>query len=324
MKYIAVIALVAVAASVLVSFSSTSASDYDLFLAKYRKNYTSLNEYEFRKAIFEQTQKLIEEENSKNNSYKLAMNHFGDWTEEEYRSILGYKRTRPHVKPSNWGMQVPKSDVTIDWVAEGAVSPVKNQGSCGSCWTFSAVGALEGAHAIANNGKVQEFAEQQLVDCSKNGNYGCNGGEMYNAFAWYKSHGACFEENYKYVAKNQVCADSKCTSDSKPISSYNLFEKDDPSILHAELAHAPHSLGVEAGNSIFRYYSSGEIDSDKCGHRLDHGVLLVGYDAKRDAWKIKNSWGTGYGENGYVYVKDNHEVSYGYCGVNMEISRPIL
>lgn len=295
-----------------------------MFLAKYRKSYTSVNEYEFRKAIFEKSQKIIDEENAKGQSFTLAMNQFGDWTDEEYRSILGYMRTRPHVKPANWGMEVPKSDETIDWVAKGAVSAIKNQGSCGSCWTFSAVGALEGAHAIAGNGDIQQFAEQQLVDCSKNGNYGCNGGEMYNAFAWYKTHGACFEESYKYTAKNQQCADSKCANDSKPISSYNLIEKNDPSIIHAELKHAPHSLGVEAGNSIFRYYSSGVIKSDSCGHNLDHGVLLVGYDAERDAWKIKNSWGTSYGEKGYVYVADNHKVSYGYCGVNMEISRPIL
>jgi C1A family cysteine protease len=300
-----------------------SDGEYDMFVAKYRRNYNSVDEYAMRKNIYYKAKEFIQAENSKGQSYTLGINKFADWTLEEFRATMGYKSTTSHVKSADWGAEVPKSDKTIDWTAAGKVSRIKNQGSCGSCWAFSAVGALEGAHAIASNADVQEFSEQQLVDCSKNNN-GCEGGEMYDAFTWYQENGACFEENYKYDGQDRKCRHKTCTSDSKAISSHELYETNNPTIIHEQLLKGPHSLGVAAGNPIFQYYESGEVANKKCGHALDHGVLLAGYDAGRDAWKVKNSWGSGWGEDGYIYISDDHKKGYGYCGVNMEISRPII
>jgi len=328
MKTLSIIAILAIVATVFVTYSGSSYNSFELFLAEHKKNYNSVNEYEFRKAVFEENQQVIDMHNTEGHSFTLAMNKFGDLTLEEFKNMLGYTPSKKHVAPKNYGMQVAKSDETTDWEAEGKVSPIKNQGSCGSCWAFSAVGALEAAHAIAGNSDIQEFSEQQLVDCSKTRyNSGCNGGEMFSAFEWYQDHTACTEDDYPYHARDETCVDSGCSTSGTGagnVASHNLFEKDDPSILHAEIKHAPHSLGISAGNDYFRFYSDGELDAEACPHSLDHGVLLVGYIAERDAWKVKNSWGTSWGESGYIYIKDNHKVSPGICGVNMEISRPIL
>lgn len=325
MKSFAIISVLAIAATLFIGYNNYSAtSDYDMFLARYGKSYNSVDEYEFRKALFDNAQKFIDEENAKGHSYTLAMNEFGDWTDEEYNRMLGFKGESHSKHPENPLNSVEDNKKTIDWQAEGVVSEVKNQGSCGSCWAFSAVGALEAAHAIHGDGEVQQYAEQQLVDCDKACN-GCNGGEMYDAFAYYESVGACHEKNYPYVAYDQCCDAELCDDDSSPISSHELHLNNSPAFIRKQLVYGPHSLGVAAGNDAFRYYSSGELDDpNACGDRLDHGVLLVGYIAERKAWKVKNSWGPKWGEAGYIYIKDVPSSKSGVCGVNLEISRPII
>lgn len=306
--------------------TNSADSEYEAYLASYGKSYNSVSEFEYRKSIFYAAKEFIEAENAKGNSYTLGLNKFADWTLEEFKQLLGY-RGDSHCIDTAYEKVEAKADETIDWEAKGAVSHVKNQGSCGSCWTFSAVGSLEGAHAIASGfpTPVQEFSEQQLVDCADNGNYGCNGGEMYLAFEWYQSHGACFEEDYPYTARDGTCKDSSCSSDSAPISDSVCYVNNDPSRIHSELEHGPLALGVAAGNQYFMYYKSGVLDNENCSGGLDHGVLLAGYIAERDAWKVKNSWGPDWGESGYIYLKDNHKAGTpGVCGVNEEISRPIL
>lgn len=254
------------------------------------------------------------------------MNKFGDWTQEEKLRIMGFKAsTSRQSLPANYGKTVRKADASIDWTAKGVVSPVKDQSHCGSCWAFSAVGALESAFAIRCDGPktVQQFSEQQLVDCETD-DQGCNGGEMYHAFNYYKSHGACFEEHYPYEGTDNACRSTSCETDTQHISAYNLITNNDPEEIYQNLVWGPHSIGVKADSDVFMYFSSGVIDDDSCGTEMNHGVLLTGYIASTDAWKIKNSWGADWGENGYVYIKDNHTVSPGICGVNQEISRPRL
>lgn len=322
------------AATSLLFFGSLYTEDnsgYEAYIAKYAKNYNNENEYLFRKSLFESNLAKINKINSEEHSYTLAMNVFGDWTDEEFKQILGFRSSIQHTKPANWGEKHNQRNVkSIDWTAKGVVSDVKNQGKCGSCWAFSAVGAIEGAFAIRCNevGTLTLFSEQQLVDCEnpENGWFdaGCNGGEMYNAFEYYKTNGPCFAENYPYTALDGTCHHDTCRRDAQIIDKYEVLTNNDPDEIYDNLVLGPHSLGVEADSTVFRFFKSGVIDDDSCGHDLNHGVLLTGWIASKDAWKIKNSWGTDYGENGYVYIKDNHEVSYGYCGVNMEASIPYL
>ena len=276
MKSIALIALLAVGAVIYLSSSNDNA-EFENFLATYNKGYNSVSEYEMRKAIFEDNLNYINQMNSENHSFTLGMNEFGDLTLEEFKARLGYKPSKPTVEPVNTGRIVPSAHETVDWSKH--VNKVKNQGSCGSCWAFSAVAALESAHSIAGHG-LRDLSEQQLVDCDPK-SHGCNGGEMFYAFEYYEKHGACFAENYPYNAKDQTCKASQCEKDTAPIKSHELIMKNDPNIIYEHLELAPLSLGVAAGNRAWSFYRSGVVDEKSgCGTNLDHGVLLAGYDAK--------------------------------------------
>jgi C1A family cysteine protease len=328
MKTISIIGMLAVVASLyIMNMDTHEYSEFASFMAVHQKSYNTEDEYNYRRAIFEMNLDLIETENSKGHSYTLGINQFADWTLEEFKAILGYRQMSDHSNLSVTGTRVPKSDENIDWTVDGAVGPVQNQGSCGSCWAFSAVAALEGAYQI-QKGELLKFSEQQLVDCDNNSS-GCAGGEMFLAFEfYYQENGTCLESDYGYKAKDGKCKADKWKTTYGPTSDYNLVEHNDPSEIHTELMKAPHSLGIAAGNTIWMFYKWGVVsvkDEGTCGHSLDHGVLLSGYHASSDAWEIRNSWGTSWGENGYIRIEDNHKKeSYGVCGVNMEISRPIF
>jgi len=182
----------------------------------------------------------------------------------------------------------------IDWTTQGAVTEVKDQGQCGSCWSFSTTGSLEGAFFLAGN-DLTEFSEQMLVDCDNNGDMGCNGGLMDNAFQWIESNGGiCTEQDYPYQAVGGTCASSDCTvvAGSAP-TTYTDVKEHSLSSMEAAVANAPVSIAIQADQPAFQLYTSGVMDGN-CGHQLDHGVLAVGYgtdaDSGEDFWKIKNSW----------------------------------
>lgn len=304
-----------------------------MYLAKFGKSYNSVSEYEMRKAIFNEELAYIDETNARQNSYRLGYTPFTDWTMDEFKGLLGLN-TDPNIdycakNKDRIGEKVDAPTDSVDWVGKKKVGPVKDQGACGSCWAFSAVGALEAGFAIHFQQEGQEFqqySEQQLIDCNRNDiSQGCNGGEMYDAFEFYSSHGICFEENYPYEAKNGECRDSSCKFDEFRIAGYEMTTDCDPTTNFEFLEQAPNSLGVAAGNRAWKNYVSGELDEDAdCSTRLDHGVLLTGYIKERDAWQIKNSWSTSWGEDGYIYIKNDHTIGEGICGVNMELSKPHL
>lgn len=227
---------------------------------------------------------------------------------------------------------VPES---IDWVKNGAVTPVKNQGQCGSCWSFSTTGALEGAYYI-KNGVLDSFSEQQLVDCDtrKNGgkDMGCNGGLMDNAFSWIeKNGGLCTEEDYAYTSgttKTAGTCDTSCTvvSGSEIISYTDVKANSDNDMMSA-LAQQPVSIAIQADQKDFQLYKSG-VFSGSCGTKLDHGVLVVGYGSLDgdDYYRVKNSWGTTWGDNGYIYLGrgDKFNNGSGQCGMLMQASYPTV
>merc|ERR1711982_283069 len=191
-----------------------------------------------------------------------------------------------------------------------------NQGQCGSCWAFSSTGGLEGQWEIAT-GNLQSISEQQLVDCSKNGgNAGCNGGLMDNSFTWYENQAAATENSYPYTARDGSCKSSFSTAIPQGgVTGYKDVGNSGDSLTSA-IMNAPVSVAIEADQAAFQQYTGGVITSG-CGSNLDHGVLAVGVNSDGSI-KVKNSWGTSWGVNGFV------NIATGQCGITQSASYPVV
>ena len=209
---------------------------------------------------------------------------------------------------------------SVDWRTKNAVTPVKNQGQCGSCWSFSTTGSVEGAWAIAS-GKLEVLSEQQLIDCSSaQGNNGCNGGLMDDAFKYIiKNGGLDTEADYPYTARDGTCDKTKQAKHVATISGYSDVPASNAAQMVAALAKGPVSVAIEADQSGFQSYTSG-VFNGPCGTQLDHGVLAVGYTA--DYWIVKNSWGTTWGDQGFIYLSRSAGGASGLCGILMSASYP--
>lgn len=301
-------------------------SDFESFIQKFEKKYESLEVLEERFAIFRENLQKIRDHNDGIHNYTLGVNAFADLSESEFRRqyIGGYNAVEKATCSAfiGQGVLVPSS---MDWREKNAVTPVKDQEQCGSCWAFSATGAMEGALAI-KTGKLVSLSEQQLVDCSKKyGNLGCKGGLMDNAFLYASDNGICSESDYPYVGVGGSCL--KCSSvlvvdkcnDVEPSNQVDLKE--------AVGLNGPVSIAIEADTRVFQLYSGGVITGTSCGTKLDHGVLIVGYGVENGIkyWLVKNSWSSGWGDNGYVKIeRSDSESDAGVCGVAMQPSFPIV
>jgi len=314
--------------SFLLSGASAQARDYTGMWKKFKldhnKKYEANGEDESRFEIFKANVDIIDEHNSKDSSYKLGVNAFADLTSDEFAGIYtgGYLADMPR----RMGLPFPNMSLedapeAVDWVNSGAVTDVKNQGRCGSCWAFSTTGALEGAYFVANK-KLISLSEEDLVDCDTKGDKGCQGGLMDHAFGWVKKNGICSEDDYPYTAasgKSGKCHTPKCKP-AVTIEGFVDVPHNDEKALQAAVAQQPVSVAIEADKSVFQLYKSGIISSRKCGKSLDHGVLVVGYgtDNGKDYWKVKNSWGASWGEQGYVRMMRGKNM----CGIAMQPSYP--
>jgi len=290
--------------------------------------YSTKSEHDKRFEIFKANMDKITKHNNGDHSWKMGITQFSDMTPEEFKSYIACGNlNHEHGKsvfdaPKDWNKTAASS---VDWVAEGAVTPVKNQGQCGSCWSFSTTGAIEGRSFISS-GKLISLSEQDLVDCSKQ-NSGCNGGLMDYAFSFVKSNGGlCTEDDYPYVAyQHWRCEEDSCTK-YDPISGYYDVSVS-TSALEAACSAGPVAIAIEADQEAFQQYNSG-VMTGTCGTGLDHGVLLVGYgtDGSDDYWKVKNSWGAGWGEDGYIRLCRNCNANdgNGQCGILMSASYPIV
>ena len=231
------------------------------------------------------------------------------------------------------GLSMNNLPESVDWVKAGAVTPVKNQGQCGSCWSFSTTGSLEGAY-FNTYGTLPSFSEQQLVDCDnrKNGgkDMGCNGGLMDNAFSWIeKNGGLCSEADYPYTSGDTKTAGTCQTTcdvvDKSVVTTFTDVHPSNDVDMMTALSQQTVSIAIEADQQSFQLYKSG-VFTGTCGTNLDHGVLTVGYGTLdgQDYYKVKNSWGTTWGDEGYILLGrgDEFNKGQGQCGMLLQASYP--
>lgn len=296
---------------------------FSKFQVRFNKTYESIQELETRFQIFRSNLRNIILHNLDKHTFTMGINQFTDLTPQEFKEYVGLKGIGTYgCKPySSSALDVPLS---IDWRDKGAVTHVKDQGQCGSCWTFSSTGAIEGAWAITK-GQLVDLSEQQLVDCATGisyGSHGCNGGQMEGAFKYVVEHGQCSFDSYPYTAKDGSC--NNCSSVAH-ISYCSAVKPNDQISLKGAVAQQPVAIAIEADTRYFQSYSSGVLTSSNCGTNLDHGVLIIGYGSENgiDYWLVKNSWGTTWGEDGYVKIaRSNSTSDVGICGIAMDPSFP--
>ena len=252
-----------------------------------------------------------------------------DWTDEEYQSILGLKDQQDFTDDIEEWEGVADAD-SIDWRdVPNVVTPVKDQGQCGSCWAFSATEAVESAYVLAGNEQVI-MAPQELVDCSKGlfSNHGCSGGWYYYAYDWLKKHKTMKETDYAYVSGGTGQATSCAYEESlgvTNVSGYSKVKKHTDSI-KAAIQITPVNVAVAAGNNVFRNYKSGIVtEADGCPTRIDHAIVAVGYGYEGDQgyYIVRNSWNTTWGDQGYIKIGMANGKK-GVCGINQKVYFPII
>lgn len=283
-----------------------------------------------------------------NSSFTMALNEFADWTAEEFQAtftgldsseeeqedtaVLGRSSSfgfgAKHYAPAGY---VPQAG-GVDWREKNAVTSVKYQGKCGSCWAFSANGALESAVAIKSGRSPVRLSEQQLVDCAGDqGNHGCNGGMMEKAFRHIiQNGGVCTKQAYPYTSYEGQSG-SQCTNACNKVaavSSYNTVAQS-TNALQSALDRGPVSVAVAAYH--WQFYEGGIVTV--CGTTLNHGVLAVGYGtvssqgygshASQDYWIVKNSWGVSWGEGGYIRIAKGSN-SNNVCGIRKHALYPVV
>jgi len=315
---------------VVLSFDTALDAHWENFKTGYGKVYDPPAEG-FRRAIWESNVAVIREHNLQADmgdySYYLGINEYADWSNDEYKAFLtNYIQSNisyasaTFLAPSN--VEAPSE---VDWRKEGYVTPVKNQGQCGSCWAFSTTGSLEGQH-FKKTKKLVSLSEQNLVDCSrKQGNLGCQGGLMDNGFKYIEAnHGIDTEASYPYTGKNGVCHFKPSDVGATVTGFTDITSGDEQALMQAAATVGPISVAIDASGLRFQLYRSGIFNNPRCSStKLDHGVLVVGYgtEAGKDYWLVKNSWGETWGINGYIKMSRN---KHNQCGIATQASYPLV
>lgn len=272
---------------------------------KHGRSYGVSSEDSYRLQVFYENYKIVTEKNNRKSSAQYELNKFADMSKEEFKktylSQVAYETEPEKTYKSTEKLDAPDS---MDWTSRGAVTGIKDQGQCGSCWAFSATGALEGLNYL-NTSQLKSFSEQQLLECSKSyGNMGCNGGIMMHAFLYTKEFGINEESAYPYLADDsRECNTSLQDEGVKINTGFTSVEIMSNVGLVNAIALQPVSVGVAA--DAWQHYKGGIFDDwEGCNTQTDHGVLAVGYGQDivtgKLYYKVKNSWGAGWGESGYI------------------------
>ncbi|KAK4274808.1 hypothetical protein QN277_017981 [Acacia crassicarpa] len=311
------------------SYSANTSELFESWCKQHGKTYSSEEEKLYRFKVFEDNHAFVSNHNQMgNSSYTLSLNAFADLTSHEFKvSRLGLSPAllrfdhRTLQQPDDIPLESLPSQV--DWRKQGAVTQVKDQGSCGACWSFSATGAIEGINKIVT-GSLVSLSEQELVDCDRTYNSGCEGGLMDYAFQFVvDNNGIDTEEDYPYRGRDGSCIKDKLNRRFVTIDGYTDVPPNDEKQLQKAVVTQPVSVGICGSDRAFQLYSEG-IFSGPCSTSLDHAVLIVGYGSENgeDYWIVKNSWGTSWGMNGYMHMQRNTGNSQGLCGINSLASYP--
>nr|XP_039274254.1 procathepsin L-like [Styela clava] len=304
----------------------------------FNKNYEPAEELSKKSTWQTNLQKVLKhnlEHDMGLHSYRLEMNHFADLNTTEFTSMMnGFDNKQRLLRKTNEiinTMYLPPLNVdtsnlpeSVDWREQGFVTPVKDQGRCGSCWAFSTTGSLEGQH-FRKTGKLVSLSEQNLIDCShKEGNNGCEGGLMDQAFRYIKiQKGIDAEIHYPYEGQDDTCRYNKKYNAANDTGYVDIPSGDEQALKQAVAHVGPVSVAIDASHQSFQLYSSGVYDEPACTDQLDHGVLVVGYGTldEKDYWIVKNSWNTAWGKEGYILMSRNKD---NQCGIASSASYPTV
>jgi len=334
MRSLVLVIAIVLLLSIVSGHSLQSDREYQVAFIKYVKQFNkhySTSDFHAHYQTFKRNVDIIDAHNRQDNAtFRMAINAFTDMELADFAAK--YNGWRPAKTDTEESVRVkvkqPVGEVAakLDWRTSGAVTAVKDQGQCGSCWSFSATGSMEGAVALAGH-NLTSLSEQQLMDCDTLSS-SCEGGSMTTAFLFaVLNRGMCSEASYPYKAVDESPCQS-CTVVSKISSwvdvTYNIFDPTDDEYLMAAVQLGPVSVAVEADQDSWQKYSSGVITSTSCGTALDHGVLVVGYGNDNttglDYWIVKNSWGLAWGLDGYVWLARGQNT----CGINQQAAYPTV
>merc|ERR1719300_2201806 len=310
--------------------------DYSDSWEEFQKEYDSEEEEGYRQSVWTSTVQMISDHNSEyengEHDYNLGENELADLTPDEIKQRMnGLMMSSADTSDGEVMVteaELKKLNKTVDWRQKGYVTEVKNQAHCGSFWAFSATGSMEGAHFKAT-GKLVSLSEQNLVDCSQpEGNMGCEGGLMDQAFNYTViNKGIDTEASYKYTAMDGTCKFNASNVGATIKSWTDVASGSEPDLQKAVATVGPVSVAIDASQYTFQLYSSGIYHDDNCSSQfLDHGVLAVGYGSVKtgtikDYWLVKNSWGTDWGMKGYIKMSRNNNNN---CGIATQASYPVV
>ncbi|XP_053290825.1 procathepsin L [Pleuronectes platessa] len=337
--------LVVAAALAVVSCANDSVVDpeFHAWKLKFERSYSSPSEEAEHMQIWLRNREAVLEHNAmadqSNSSYRLGMTNFADMEPEEFTrnfssGSFNASRPRQHFVSKLLhaiGQHLPQS---MDWRAHGLVTSVKDQKKCACDWPSvhdvsfcgnCTTGSLEGQHFKTTQNLVS-LSEQQLVDCSeKYGSSGCHGGSVEAAFKYIMAYGGIeMKDTYKYVAQKQTCSSHPDKIIATCSDYQDVLKNDEQALKVAVATIGPISVGIDASLASFRNYESGVYDESDCSSTFaNHYALVVGYGKEngKDYWLVKNSWGTAWGEEGYIKMKRD---SGNQCGIASEASFPMV